>query len=60
MKCYKLIFNAQSSRLIIVALQVGVMKIYATIVEALKEKERQGEIYFTTKTKVPHPCMLMF
>jgi hypothetical protein len=44
MKCYKLIFNAQSSRLIIVALRVGVMKIYATIVEALKEKERQGEI----------------
>ncbi len=26
-------FNAQGSRLIIVALQVGVVKIYATIVE---------------------------
>jgi len=44
MKCYKLIFNAQNSRLIIVALRVGVMKIYATIVEALKENERQGEM----------------
>ncbi len=43
---------AQGSRLFIVALQVGVVKIYAAPVEALKEKERQGETQFTTKTEV--------
>jgi hypothetical protein len=44
MKCWKSAFNAQGSRLIIVPLQVGAVKIYAaTIVEALKKKERQGE-----------------
>ncbi len=47
MKCWKSAFNAQGSRLIIIVLQVGVVKIYATIVEALtylKKKEREGEI----------------
>ncbi len=39
MKCWKLAFNAQDSRLIIIVLQVRVVKIYATIVEALKKKE---------------------
>jgi hypothetical protein len=29
------------------------VKIYAATVEALKKKERQGEIQFTTKTEVP-------
>jgi hypothetical protein len=32
-----------------VALQVGAVKIYAARVEALKKKERRGEIQFTTK-----------
>ncbi len=41
MKCWKSAFNAQGSRLIIVDLQVGAMKIYAATVEALKIKERQ-------------------
>ncbi len=48
MKCWKSAFNAQGSTLIIVALQVGAMKIYAA-----REKERQGETQFTTKTEVP-------
>jgi hypothetical protein len=42
MKCKKSAFNAQGSRLIIIALQVGVVKIYVTTMEALKKKERQG------------------
>jgi hypothetical protein len=54
----KTTFNAQGSRLIIKALQVGVLKIYVVIMEALaylKKNERQGEIQFTTKTEVPPP-----
>jgi hypothetical protein len=43
MKCCKWAFNAQGWRLIILALQVGAVKIYATTVEALKKKEREGE-----------------
>jgi len=41
MKCSKSTFNAQDSRLIIIALQVGVVKIYATTVEALKKKKKK-------------------
>ncbi len=55
MKCWKSAFNAQGSRWIIVALQVGAVKIYAATVEALKKKERQGETQFTTKTEVSPP-----
>jgi hypothetical protein len=55
MKCWKSAFNAQGSRLIIVALQLGAVKIYAARLEALKKKERQGETKFTTKTEVPPP-----
>ncbi len=46
MKCWKSAFTAQGSRVIIVTLQVGAMKIYAATVEALaylKKKERQGK-----------------
>jgi hypothetical protein len=46
MKCSKSAFNAQGSRLIIVTLQVGAVKIYAATVEALaylKKKERKGK-----------------
>jgi hypothetical protein len=53
-------FNAQGSRLIIVALQVGAVKIYAAIVEALKKREKQGETQFTTKTEVPQPLNAIF
>ncbi len=53
MKCWK-ISNAQGSRLTIVALKVGAVKIYAaTTVEALKKKERQGETQCSIKTEVP-------
>jgi len=55
MKCRKSAFNAQYSRLIIVALQIGAVKIYAAPVEALKKTERQGETQFTTKPEVPPP-----
>jgi hypothetical protein len=44
MECWKSTFNAQGSKLIIVSLQVGALKIYATTtVEVLKKKKRQGE-----------------
>jgi predicted oxidoreductase (fatty acid repression mutant protein) len=35
-------FNAQSSRVIIVVVQVGAVKIYVVAVEALKKKEKTG------------------
>ncbi len=60
MKCWKSAFNAQGSRLIIVDLQEGAVKIYAATVEALKKQEGQGETQFTTKAEVPHPWMLIF
>jgi hypothetical protein len=37
--------NAQSSRGIIVPIQVGAVKIYVAAVEALKKKERQSETH---------------
>jgi hypothetical protein len=40
MKCYNLIFNSQGSRLIIVVVQLGVVKIYVVVMEELKKKER--------------------
>jgi hypothetical protein len=43
-------FNAQGSRLIIVVVQLGAVKIYvAAVEEALRRKERQDETQFTTK-----------
>jgi hypothetical protein len=47
MKCWNSAFNAQRSRVIIVVLQLGAVKIY--VVEALRRKERQDETQFTTK-----------
>jgi hypothetical protein len=35
--------------LIIVVVQLGAVKIYAALVEALRKKERQDETQFTTK-----------
>jgi hypothetical protein len=53
MKCWKSEFNAQGSRLIIVALQVGA--------EALKKKEKTGWNSVHHKNwGPPHPWMLMF
>jgi hypothetical protein len=42
-------FNAQGSRLIIVVVQLGAVRIYVAAVEALRRKERQDETQFTTK-----------
>jgi hypothetical protein len=39
----------KGSRLIIVVVQLGAVKIYVTVVEALKKKERQDETQFSTK-----------
>jgi hypothetical protein len=49
LKCWKSAFNAQGSRLSIVAVQVGAVEIYVTAVDAIRWKERQGETQFTTK-----------
>jgi predicted oxidoreductase (fatty acid repression mutant protein) len=46
MKCQNSAFNAQDSRVIIVIVQVGAMKIYVAAVEALKKYERQDETQF--------------
>jgi len=43
MKCWNLALNAQVSKVIIVDVQVGAMKIYVVIVEVLKKKERGGQ-----------------
>ncbi len=48
-KCWNSAFNAQGSRVIIVVVQAGAVKIYVTAVEALRKKERQDETQFTTK-----------
>ncbi len=49
MKCRYSAFNAQGSRLIIVIVQLGAVKIYVAAVEALRRKKRQDETQFTTK-----------
>jgi hypothetical protein len=45
----KLTFNAEGSRVIIIVVQVGTMKIYVTPMEWLGTKERQDETQFTIK-----------
>jgi hypothetical protein len=49
MKCRNSAFNAQGSKVIIVAVQVGVAKTCEAAVEALMKKESQGETQFITK-----------
>ncbi len=51
MKCCNSAFNAQGSRLIIVVVQFGAVKIYVATVEAesLRKNERQDETRFPTK-----------
>jgi hypothetical protein len=48
-KCWNSAFIAQGSRVIIVVVRVGAVKIYVTAVEALRKNERQDETQFTTK-----------
>jgi hypothetical protein len=45
MKCV----NAQGSRVIILVVQVGAVKIYVAVVQALRKKETEDETSFTTK-----------
>jgi hypothetical protein len=56
MKCWNSVrisaFNAQGSRGIIVAVQVGAVKIYVAAVEALRKKERHGETQEPSKLMV--------
>jgi hypothetical protein len=49
MKCWNSAFNAQGSRLTIVVVQLGAVKIYVAAVEVLTRNERQDETQFTTK-----------
>jgi len=49
MKCCNSAFNAQGSRLIILVVQVGALKIYVATMEALMKKERQDQPQFITK-----------
>jgi len=55
--------SAQGSRGIIVAVQLGAVKVYVATVEALRKKERQGETEETIKMSFlsfkPRPWMLM-
>jgi hypothetical protein len=49
MKCWNSASNAQGSRVIIVVIQVGAVKIYVRAVDALRKKERQDETQIMTK-----------
>jgi predicted oxidoreductase (fatty acid repression mutant protein) len=42
-------FNAQGLRVIVVVGEVGAVKMYEAVVEALRKKERGNETQFTTK-----------
>ncbi len=53
MKCWNSAINAQGSRVIIVGVQVGVVKIYVTTtVEVPMKKERQYETHLPPKLMV--------
>jgi len=49
MKCWNSAFNAQGSRVIIVVVKVGALKIHVAAVKALRKKERGDKTQFTTK-----------
>jgi len=49
MKCRNSSFIAQGSRIIIVVVHVGAVKIYVVAVEELRKKERGHETQFATK-----------
>ncbi len=53
LKCWNSAFNAQGSRVNVVVVPVGAVKIYVTEVEAIGKKERAGETQFTRQTRVP-------
>jgi len=47
----------QCSRVIIVVVQVGAVKLYVAAVQALKKKETQNETQFTTKIGGKTSCL---
>jgi hypothetical protein len=49
MKCLNSAFNAQGSRGILLAVQVGAVRIYVALVNALRKIEREGETQETIK-----------
>jgi len=49
MKYWNSVFYAQGSRINIVLVPIGAVKIYVAAVEALRKKERGDETQFTTK-----------
>jgi len=49
MKSWYSAFNAQGSRLIIVVVQLGALKIYVAAVETLRKRKDNDETQFTTK-----------
>jgi hypothetical protein len=49
MKCWNSALIAQGSRVIIVVVQEGAVKIYVTVVQTLRKKETQDETQLTTK-----------
>ncbi len=57
MKCWNSTFNAQSSKLIIVVVQVKIMKIYVVAMELFMKKERQDENLFDVFSLLKTPCL---
>jgi hypothetical protein len=49
MKCWNSAFNAEGSRLIILVVQAGAVKIFVAAVEAIRKQERQDETQIITK-----------
>ncbi len=49
MRCWNSAFNAQGSRVIIVVVEVGVVKISVAAVKAFREKERGMKLSLTPK-----------
>jgi hypothetical protein len=52
MKFWNLVFYAQGSKVIIVAIWVGEVKTYVIVVEAFKEKERHDTTKIGGKTSL--------
>ncbi len=51
MKQWNFTFNAQGSRIIIIVVQVGTMKIYVIVMEVFKKKERENKMKFNLPQK---------
>jgi hypothetical protein len=56
-KCWNAALNARGSRLIIVVVQLGAVKIYVAAVVALRKKEGQDETQFSLPPKLIVICI---